>query len=83
MRIHVPSDVIIRQVINVPCRKLRWICHKHSDDVARQVETPGKRIIFVARQISFVVGHNFLVASMVTLYHDCKQVKAAIDVFLV
>ena len=37
----------------------------------------------MARQISLVVGHNFLVASMVTLYHDCKQVNAAIDVFLV
>ena len=23
------------------CRKLRWICRKHSNDVARQVETPG------------------------------------------
>ena len=56
------------------CRKLRWICRKHSDDVARQVETPSKRTIFVAR-------HNFNVASVVTM--TAKQVNAAIDVFLV
>ena len=31
-------DVIIWSV--VPCRKLRWICRKRSNDVARQVEIP-------------------------------------------
>ena len=41
-------DVILEQ--NVPCRKLMWICRKHSNDVARQVEIPGKSTIFVARQ---------------------------------
>ena len=48
-------DVILGHV--VPCRKLRWIYRKHLYDVARQVETPGKSIIFVARQI-----YDFLVA---------------------
>ena len=33
-------DVILGKV--VLCRKLRWICRKHSNDVARQVETPSK-----------------------------------------
>ena len=44
-----------------------------SNDVARQVETPDKRTIFVAR-------HNFkwLLYTM-----TAKQVNAAIDVFLV
>ena len=67
-------DVVLGQV--VLCRKLRWICRKRSNDVARQIETTSKRTIFIAR-------HNFHVASVVTLYHDCKQVNAAIDVFLV
>ena len=26
-------------------RELRWICHKYSNDVGRQVETPGKSTI--------------------------------------
>ena len=34
----------------VPCRKLRRICRKHSNDVERQGEPPGKSTIFVARQ---------------------------------
>ena len=38
-------DVILEEV--VPCRKLRWICRKHSNDVVRQIETPGKSTIFV------------------------------------
>ena len=33
-------DVIVESV--VPCRKLRWICCKHSNYVARQVAIPGK-----------------------------------------
>ena len=59
-------DVIFGKVLL--CRKLRWICCKHSSDVARQVEKPSKRTIFVAR-------HNYHVASVVTLYHDCKTSK--------
>ena len=46
------------------------------NDVARQVETPNERTIFVARKI-------FLFASVITLYNDGKQINAAIDVFLV
>ena len=59
-------DVILGQV--VLCRRLRWICCKLSNDVARQVETPNKRTDFVARR-------NFYVAPVVTLYHDCKTSK--------
>ena len=59
-------DVILGYV--VLCRKLRWVCHKHSSDVARQVETPSKRTTFVVR-------HDFHVALVVTLYHDCKTSK--------
>ena len=47
----------------------------HSNNVARQVETPSKRTIFVARQIYPVARHNFYVASVVTLYHGCKTSK--------
>ena len=39
---------------------------KHSNDVVRQVEIPGKSTIFVARQIYLVVWYNFQVASEVT-----------------
>ena len=61
-----------------------WICCKLSNDVARQVETPSKRTDFVVQQIYLVVRRNFHVASVVTLYHECKtSVNAAIDVFLV
>ena len=28
-----------------------WICRKHSNDVARQVKTPGRPTMVVARQI--------------------------------
>ena len=38
-------DVILGLV--VLCRKLRWICHKHSNDVVRQVEIPGKSTFFL------------------------------------
>ena len=63
-------DVTLGQI--VLCRKLTWICRKHSNDVARQVETPSKRTIFVERQIYLAARHTFHVASVVTLYHDCK-----------
>ena len=59
----------------VLCRKLRWICRKHANDVARQVETPSKKTTFAARHIYLVTRHNFHVASVVTLYHDCKTSK--------
>ena len=45
-------DLILGSV--VPCRKLRQICRKHSNDVVRQVEVPGKPTIFVVRQIYLV-----------------------------
>ena len=47
-----------------------WISQTLSqalNDVARQVEIPGKTIIFVARQIYLVARHNFHVALEVTL----------------
>ena len=73
-------DVILGEV--VLCCKLRWICRRHSNDVMRQVETPTKAAIFVARQIYLVPRRNFHVALEVTSYHDWKQVIAAIDAFL-
>ena len=60
---------------DVLCRKLRLICCKHSNNVARKVETLSKRTIYVVRQIYLVARHNFYVASVVTLYHDCKTSK--------
>ena len=66
-------DVILGQAVF--CHKLRWICHKHSSDVPQQVETPSKRTIFVAEQIYLVTQHNFHVASVVMLYHDCTTSK--------
>ena len=65
--------VILGQV--VLCCKLRWICRKLSNDVARQVETSNKRTDFVARQIYLVARRNFYVAPVVTLCHDCKTSK--------
>ena len=61
-------DVILGKII--PCRKLKWICRKHSNDVARQVETPGK-------STTFVVRHNFHVALEITLYDDCKTSRCS------
>ena len=58
-------DVILRWV--VPCRKLRWICRKHSNAVVWQVETQSKLTIFVARHDSC--------REEVTLYHDCKRYR--------
>ena len=46
-------DVILESVI--PCRKLEWICRKHSNDVARQVETPGKSTIFVSLRLDYTM----------------------------
>ena len=48
----------------VPCRKLRWKCRKHSNDVARQVEIPGKSTVFVARQIYLIARHVSHVARL-------------------
>ena len=53
--------VMLRNV--VPCRKLRWICRKHSNDVARQVETPWNSTIW---------SHDTTCRVEVTLYYDCK-----------
>ena len=39
------------------------ICCKHSNDVVRRIETPGKSTIFVVR-------HDFFVALKISLYHD-------------
>ena len=39
-----------------------WICCKHSNNNARQVETPGKSTISGVRQIYFVARHDFHVA---------------------
>ena len=66
-------DLILRSV--VPCRKLRWVCRKHSNDVARQDEIPGKSTIFVTWQIYLVVRQIFHVSSQVTLHHNCKTFR--------
>ena len=66
-------DVIIWSV--VPCRKLRWICRKHSNDVARQVEIPGKSTILSCDKFIFVARHNFHMASKVTLHHYCRTLR--------
>ena len=54
---------------------LRWICRKYSNDIVRQVETPSKRTIFVAR-------HNFHSHRWLRYTVTAKQVNSAIDVFL-
>ena len=59
-------DIILGSV--VPCRKLRRICRKHSNNVARQVEMPGEQTIFVAR-------HNFHAVLEVTSLHCCKTLR--------
>ena len=56
----------------MPCRKLRWICRKHSNDATQQVEILGKSTNFVGRQIYLVARHNFHVASEFTLHHHCE-----------
>ena len=66
-------DVILGLV--VLCRKMRWICHKHSNGVVQQVEISGKSTVFVARQIYLVVRHIFHVASEVTSQHNCKTFR--------
>ena len=67
------------------CRKLRWICQEHSNDVVRQVRIPGKSTLFVERQIYFVARHDleFHVALEVRSYNDCKpgRCDAAIGAF--
>ena len=75
-------DVIPGQV--VLCRKLRWICRKHSNDVARQVETQSKRTIFVSRD-KFILSRDITFMSRRWLRYTmtAKQVNVAIDLFLV
>ena len=63
--------------------KLEWICGKHLNDVARQVETPGKSTIFVARQIYFVKRHDLLVAWKLRNTMTVKFVDTARETFLV
>ena len=50
----VPTRVVL-------CRNLKWIYRNHSNNIARQTETPGKSIFFVVRK-------EFLVTWKVTLY---------------
>ena len=61
---------------------MRWICHKHSNDVAQQAETPVKSKRFAAQQICFVAPHDFHVKLQDTFY-CVKQVDAAMGAFLV
>ena len=64
--------------INRTLSQGKVICRKHSNDVARQVEVPSKRTIFVARQIITFMLHQWLGYTM-----TAKQVNDAIDVVLV
>ena len=48
------------------------MCCKHSNDVARQLETPGNVISFLAQQMYLVAQHNLPVVFEVTLCHDWK-----------
>ena len=57
-RVHA-FDVIFGTVI--PCRKLRWICRKDSNNTVRQVETSEKTKLYRAT-----------CRVEVTLCHDCK-----------
>ena len=59
-----------------PCHKLRWICRKNSNAVARKVETPGKSTIVVAR-------HEFLVLRKLHYTITFKHIDAAIAAVLV
>ena len=55
-------DVILRQV--VPCRKLRWICLKHPNDVARQVETQqflSRDKFFLSRGMTFLSRGGYVI----------------------
>ena len=73
-------DVIAGQVVF--CRKLRRICRKHSNDVARQVETPRGQ--FLPRD-KFILSHDITFMSHRWLRYTmtAKQINAAIDAFLV
>ena len=66
-------SVIIGSVL--PCNKLRWICRKHSNDVVRQVEIPGKSTILSHDKFTFDAVHNFRVASEVTLHHYFETLR--------
>ena len=48
---------------------------KHSNDVARQVETPSKSPNFVTRKIWFVVRNDVHITLEDALYHECKTSK--------
>ena len=86
-------DVILRQVVS--CRKLRWICRKRSNDVAREVKTPGKDIARqvktpgkdIARQVKApgkdVARHDFLVAWSLRYTMTVKFIDTATKTFSV
>ena len=50
----------------MPCCKLTWLCHKHSNDGALRFGTEGQSTTFVAR-------HNVHVALEVALLQDCQN----------
>ena len=64
--------VIVGSVVS--SRKLRWICRKHSNDVARQVEILCKSTI-LSLEIYLVARYNFHVASELTLHYYFKTLK--------
>ena len=74
-------DVIFESV--VPCHKLRWICRKHSNDVAQQTEIPGKSTILSRDKIIFILRHKFHVVSELTAHHYCKILRYCKDAFSV
>ena len=67
----------------VPCRMLRWVCRKHSNDVARQVEILGKSTIFVERQC--VLSHYICFMALHRLHYNItiKHLDTAKDVIKV
>ena len=55
---------------------LRWICRRHSNDVAQHVETPGESTIFDTR-------HDFIVAWRIHYTMTVKLIDTATETFLV
>ena len=48
---------------------------QHSNDVAQQVETPGKATVLVVQQKDLVTRHDIHVALEIALYHGWKTSK--------
>ena len=65
------------------CRKLRWICRKHSNDVARQAEIPGERKSLARDKFILSRDITFMSQRWLRYTMTAKQVNAAIVVFLV